>query len=55
MEVRVHFFGNFRSMAKRAEQTIILHENATVRELLDYLIGQYTKMVNILSQDKTTQ
>ena len=52
MKVNVHFFGNFRSMTNRSEQNIVLHEEATIRELLDYLIGQYTKMAVILSPDK---
>ena len=52
MEVQVHFFGNFRFLAKRTNQTITLHKGATVRELLDFLTDQYTKMANILSPDK---
>ncbi len=52
MKVDVHFFGNFRSMAHRGNQTIVLQENATIRELLDYLIDQHTKMAAILSPEK---
>ncbi|MDA3939933.1 MAG: MoaD/ThiS family protein [Spirochaetia bacterium] len=52
MKVQVHFFGNFRSIANRAEQTIELNEDATIREMLDYLIDQYTKMSGTLSHDR---
>ena len=52
MRVDVHFFGNFRYMAQRAEQSIVIRENASIRELLDFLTDQYTKMANILSPDK---
>ena len=52
MKVDVHFFGNFRYMAQRAEQNIVLRESASIRELLDFLIDQYTKMANFLSSDK---
>ena len=55
MNVRVHFFGNYRSIAQKAEQTIELHEDATIRELLDSLIDQYTKMSATLSYDKITK
>lgn len=52
MKVKVHFFGNFRYMSKRSEQTIELRLNASIRELLDYLVEKYTKMADILSKDK---
>ena len=52
MRVDVHFFGNFRYIAQRAEQTIVIRDNASVRELLDFLTDQYTKMANILSPEK---
>lgn len=52
MRVKVHFFGNFRSIAERSEQYFELPENSTVRRLLDNLIAQYSKMESILSQSK---
>ena len=52
MKVNVHFFLNFRYIAQRAGQTIVLSEDASIRELLDFLTDQYTKMANILSPDK---
>lgn len=52
MRVDVHFFGNFRYIAKRAGQNIELSENASVRDLLNFLIDEYNKMANILSPDK---
>jgi|LGOV01.1.fsa_nt_gb molybdopterin converting factor small subunit len=51
MKVQVHFFGNFRSITKRSGQTIELPESATVRDLLDYLMDQYIKMVPVLSPE----
>lgn len=51
MKVQVHFFGNFRSITKRSEQTIELPESATVRDLLDYLMDQYIKMGPVLSPE----
>ena len=52
MKVDVHFFGNFRYIAKRAGQSIELSEKASVRDLLDFLTDHYSKMTNILSPDK---
>ncbi len=52
MKVKVNFLGNFRSIADRADQAIELYEDSTIKELLDNLIGQYSKMETILSADK---
>ena len=51
MRIDVHFFGNFRYMSQRSEQTIVLREDASIRDLLDFLIDQYSKMATILSPD----
>ena len=52
MKVQIYYFGNFRSIASKSEQTIELFENASIRELLDLLIDQYPKMAAVLSTDK---
>ncbi|MCK5157189.1 MAG: MoaD/ThiS family protein [Spirochaetales bacterium] len=52
MKVQVYFFGNFRNITGRAEQTIgQLPEGATIRELLDKIINQYTKLTTTLSHE----
>ena len=52
MKVQVHFFGIFRSIAKRSEQVVELSEGSVVRDLLDYLMNQYIKMAPVLSPEK---
>ena len=55
MRVNVHFFGNFKYLAERSEESVEIHNNANVRELLDLLTDKYIKMANILSPDKITK
>jgi len=52
MKVQLYFFGNFRNITGRAEQTIEqLPEGVTIRELLNNIIDQYTKLTTMLSSE----
>ena len=48
MEIEVHYFGNFRDLAKKKEQKIRLSNGATVKDMLNCLAEEYNRLQKLL-------